>query len=253
MKPLEAQLTSFLLAGARFAPVFVLPTLSPFGWAPVFVRSALLATVSGLAVASMPAARGIALDEPVQFGAALAGEASLGMVFGAAVMLPLAAAGFAARVVDVQAGFSADLLFDPTRRTSESLTGSLVQWLMILVFFASGLHALLLEGLLASTRLAPLGTLAPGFGHGAVLTLLTGQFLLGVALVAPVILGLLVIDVALAFASRSLPQANIYFVALPVKGLAALLLLAAAFRFAPPWVEQAFRHSFGTLSPAGGV
>jgi flagellar biosynthetic protein FliR len=253
VRPLEGQLTSFLLAGTRFAPVLVFPALTPFAWAPVFVRAALLAALSGLAAASAPAAPPVAFEEPVQFCAALAGEASLGMVFGAAVMLPMAAAGFAARVVDIQAGFSADVLFDPTRRMSESLIGNLVQWLMMLVFFATGLHVLLLEGLLASLRLAPLGALPPGFGHGSVLMLLSGQFLLGVALVAPVIVGLLIMDVALAFASRSMPQANIYFVALPIKGLAALLLLAATLRFAPPWVEQAFRHSFSAISPGIGV
>jgi flagellar biosynthetic protein FliR len=79
------------------------------------------------------------------------------------------------------------------------------------------------------------------------LSLLSTQFLLGLMVVLPVVLGLFAIDLGTAYASRSLPQANIYFVALPLKVMAGFALLAATLRFAPPLIERLFRAAFSSL------
>ncbi|HEX2547976.1 MAG TPA: flagellar biosynthetic protein FliR, partial [Ramlibacter sp.] len=57
-------------------------------------------------------------------------------------------------------------------------------------------------------------------------------FLLGFALAAPVVLGLLLVDFALGIVSRNLPQMNMLVLGIPVKilvGLLALTVWAAGF------------------------
>ena len=249
MPVLELAATRFLFACARFAPVLIVPALTPFAWVPGLIRITVLIAVAALAMAVAPptvAAAGI--DQPLAFGLALLGEGAYGLVLALAVMLPMAAIGFSARVVDIQSGVAAMALFNPSIRTAESMAGTIMQWAGTLVFFALGFHLLLLKGLVASTQFAPLGSAGFGMSPERFATLLGSQFMLGFAVVAPVILGLFAIDLGIAFASRSMPQANVYFVALPLKVAAAFLLLAADLSFAPRLVGRVFAQAFGSVS-----
>lgn len=239
----------FMLASARFAPVFVVPALTPFSWVPLFVRLVILLAVSAFAMAFAPLQPGaVGLDQPLALGIALLGEAAFGLTLALAVLLPGAAIGMSAKVVDIQSGAAAISIFNPTLRTTESMAGTAMQWVVTLVFFSLGLHLFLVRWVIASTQFAPLGSAVLAMTPGGFTTLLGGQFLLGLAAVAPVILGLLGVDLAVAFASRSMPQANIYFVALPLKIAAAFLLLAVDLKFAPQLVGRVFEHAFRSVS-----
>jgi len=246
---LESIAIRFLLAMVRFAPVLVIPALTPFAWVPGLIRVTLLMTVAVLATAVAPLAPvAVSIDQPIAFGLALLGEGVYGLALALAIMLPMAAIGFSARVVDIQSGVAAMALFNPSVRTTESMAGTVFQWTGILVFFALGFHLLLLKGLVASTQLAPLGSAGMPLSPSQFTEMLGAQFMLGFAVVAPVVLGLFAIDLGIAFASRSMPQANVYFVALPLKIAAAFLLLAADMAFVPRLVGRVFARAFGAVS-----
>jgi flagellar biosynthetic protein FliR len=53
-------------------------------------------------------------------------------------------------------------------------------------------------------------------------------FSLGVALIAPILLALLVIEAGLAVLAKMLPQMNVFAVSTPAKSLAGLVILALA-------------------------
>jgi len=249
MSGLESVVMRFAFACARFAPVLIVPALTPFAWVPGLIRIALLVAVAVLATAvAPPSTVAVGIDQPLALGLALLGEGVYGLALALAVMLPMAAIGFSARVVDVQSGIAAMALFNPSIRTTESMAGTALQWAGTLIFFALGFHLLLLKGLLASTQLAPLGSAGLGISPEHFVTLLGSQFLLGLAVVAPVVLGLFAIDLGIAYASRSMPQANIYFVALPLKVAAAFLLLAADLSFAPRLIGRVFEQAFDVVS-----
>jgi flagellar biosynthesis protein FliR len=249
MPGLELAVTRFLFACARFAPVLIVPALTPFAWVPGLIRVTLLVAVAALAMAvAPPSAVSLGIGQPIALGLALLGEGIYGLALALAVMLPMAAIGLSARVVDIQSGVAAMALFNPSIRTTESMAGTVLQWAGTLIFFALGFHLLLLKGLVASTRFAPLGSAGLGISREHFVALLGTQFMLGFAVVAPVILGLFAIDLGIAFASRSMPQANVYFVALPLKVAASFLLLAADLSFAPTLVGRVFAQSFGAVS-----
>jgi flagellar biosynthesis protein FliR len=246
---LESMVVRFMFAMARFAPVLVIPALTPFAWVPGLIRVTLLMAVAVLAMAVAPLTPvAVGIDQPIAFGLALLGESAYGLALALAVVLPMAAIGFSARVVDIQSGVAAMALFNPSVRTTESMAGTVFQWAGTLVFFALGFHLLLLKGLIVSTQLAPLGSAGLALTPGQFTEMLGAQFMLGFAVVAPVVLGLFAIDLGIAFASRSMPQANVYFVALPLKVAAAFLLLAADMTFAPRLIGRVFARAFGAVS-----
>ncbi|MDE3071453.1 MAG: flagellar biosynthetic protein FliR, partial [Pseudomonadota bacterium] len=149
-------------------------------------------------------------------------------------------------------GIAAASLFNPSTRVTEALVGTAVQWAGMMVFFATGLHLQLLQGLVASIRVVPLGDGRLVLSPASFAAMLSSQFLLGLMVVIPVVLGLFAIDLAVAYASRSMPQANVYFVALPLKVLSAFVLLAGALRWAPMLIGRLYRDAFAALPGLAG-
>lgn len=238
----------FILAMSRFSPLLMVPAFTPFAWVPGYVRvSILLALAIVAAGAGHAIAPALGMQAPLPFVLAMLGESLLGLSFAVAVVLPAAALGFSASVVDMQSGIAAASLFNPSTRVTESLVGNLMQWAGMLVFFAAGLHLLLLQGLVASISVVPLGEGRLILGAPAFVAMLSSQFLLGMMVVVPVVLGLFAIDLSVVYASRSMPQANVYFVALPLKLLAAFILLAGALHWAPQLIERLYRDAFSAL------
>jgi flagellar biosynthesis protein FliR len=251
---MDLGVAAFLLAMARFAPLLMVPAFTPFAWVPAYVRVIVLLALTAIAVgAGAPTATHLSIDAPLAFVLALVGESLLGFSLSLAVVLPAAALGFSASVVDMQSGIAAASLFNPSTRVTEALVGTTVQWAGMMVFFAMGLHLMLLQGLVASVQLVPLGTGSFLLSPETFMSLLSSQFLLGMMVVVPVVLGLFAIDLAVAYASRSMPQANVYFVALPLKMLLAFALLAGALRWAPQLIGRLYRDAFSSLPVLSGV
>ncbi|WP_266157650.1 flagellar biosynthetic protein FliR [Dyella silvatica] len=236
MIDMTSLMTGWLLALLRFTPLLLMPALTPFSWAPLHVRMMLLIALSWLAVGVMPQAP----ESSHLLLASGCSELLIGGCYSMAVMLPMAALGLPARLLDVQAGLASASLFNPSVQSTDSLLGTLLSLAGTLVFFALGFHLLVLRSLMASARLVPLGALAHAPHLSALLGMLGSQFVLGLMVVLPVVLGLFVIDLVIAFASRSMPQANIYFLALPLKVVAVLALLAGSLRLAPTLMSRLF-------------
>lgn len=252
MDGLTSAISIFALAMARFAPLLMVPAFTPFAWVPALVRVvvllALALAVTGLHGVAAPA---VGPDALLAFVLALVGEGLLGLSLSLAIVLPSAALGFSARLVDMQSGVAAANLLNPATHASESLTGTAVQWAGTIVFFALGLHLLLLQGMLASVDVVPLGGGGWLLSPQTFIGLLSSQFLLGMMVVVPVVLGLFATDLAVAYASRAMPQANVYFVALPLKVLAGFVLLAGTLRFAPVLITRLYRDAFSALPGLG--
>jgi len=227
-------LPHWMFALLRFLPMCLIPAFTPFNWAPLHIRIFLLIALATLGASVMPASTTGSL-----FNGTLT-ELIVGSCFALAVMLPMAAVGLPGRLLDIQAGLASANLFNPSLQTTDSLLGTLLSLAATFVFFGLGFHLLLIKALIASAQWLPLGGALSLAGPAPLLAMLGSQFLLGLMVVLPAVLGLFALDIAVAYASRSMPQANIYFLALPIKVVAVLLLLAASLRLAPALIGRLF-------------
>lgn len=237
---LSLAIVGWMLALLRFAPVLVVPAVTPFAWAPLHVRVLLLFVLSALLAGVAPITA-----MPENLVASSASELLVGGCYGLAVMLPMAALGLSARVLDIQAGLASASLFNPSLQSQDTTLGSALSMLATFTFFALGFHLMVLHNLVASARCLPLGGTGRLPATEPLLAMLGSQFMLGLMVVMPVMLGLFAVDVFVALASRSMPQANIYFLALPMKVGAVLVLLAASLRIAPALMARLFRDALG--------
>jgi type III secretion protein T len=178
----------------------------------------------------------------VQFSSAiLAGlvikEMLIGAVVGIAFGIPFWAAEAAGDLVDLQRGSTAAQLLDPLALAESNITATLLTVTLVALFFMTGGFSLLLTGLYDSYGLWPATSFAPVLGTDSVaplLRVLDRIMQISILMVAPIVIGLLIADIALGFLSRMTPQFHVFDLSLAVKNLLFTFLMAVYMVFLMP-------------------
>lgn len=223
-------LAVFLLS-LRLSAVFLMtPVLSAFG-VPGVVRLLLVLGIAAALALGMPAQElgaMLALSSASSLFAAAMTEAALGAMLALGILSAFAAISLAGRLIDIQIGFGMAQVFDPVSSRQVPVLTSAFDRLGVIVFFLINGHHALLRGIAFSLERFPLGrpwsleATAP-----LVIKQVAGLFAMGFALAAPVVVCLLLVELALGVVARNLPQMNMFVIGIPVKiivGLAALSL-----------------------------
>ncbi len=228
-------LFGFLLVFSRIAGAFTfvpLPGLNR-GPAPARIGMSLAVTVALFPLwpnVTVPAGAG-------EFVSWLAAEAAFGITAGVAVGFLLEALAVGFQALGLQAGFSYASTIDPTTQADSSVLLIFAQLMSGFLFFALGLDREVLRVFAASLLRHPPGTYAPNESAlSAIISLGSGMLSTGMRLALPVIVLLLLVDIALALLGRMHQQLQLLSLAFPAKMLAALMLLAAVLAvFVPVW------------------
>ena len=155
-------------------------------------------------------------------------ESLIGAAIGYAMGVVLWALAAVGELIDVQAGFNNAQIFDPFAGHAAGPVSVLTSQLGIMLFVAFGGLQVFLQLLYESLRLWPPASFQPelsaAFRDLAVST--SGSLLeLAARLAVPLIGALLIVELGIGLINRAAPQFNAFYFALPVKALAALLVL----------------------------
>lgn len=148
------------------------------------------------------------------------------MAFGA--FAAFGAFSVAGKVLDVQTGFGIGSVYDPVTRGGAPLFATMLNMAAVVLFYSLDAHHALMRGIAFSLHQVPPGSGLPALSGEAVIRQFGLMFSLGVALVIPVVLILLLVELGLAVVSRVLPQMNVIMVMVPVKVAAGLAVFALA-------------------------
>lgn len=156
------------------------------------------------------------------------GELVVGIAIALAFQIAFAAILFAGRAVDIQAGFGFAALADPTTGADMPLAGTIFAYTAGLIFFSMGGPYDLLALWHASLVAVPLGQGTVTGEIHALEGLLGSAFGVAIGMFGVVILVLFLLDLAIAFMSRTMPQMNMLLLGFQVKPIAMLLTLPIA-------------------------
>ncbi len=236
----SAWIAAVLLVSIRIGPMLILTPVLGSTEIPVRVRVLFALALSAMVVASTRATWEIDLTS----GAALVSAAIVELMIGAALAFGLLAAFaaflFGGRLLDLQVGFGVASLIDPTTRGQAPLLGTLLNLVAIAVFFAADGHHVLIRGLAQSLDRFPPGTSLSSLQIDALVAQFGVVFAYGLAIVAPAVFALLLLDVAMAVATRTMPQMNVFIVSMPLKVVVGLLVLALSARYLLPAMQRIF-------------
>ena len=229
------EFTTVLLLSLRLLPIFLVMPLTIFTRAPIFFRLIIVLAISVILSGLVP------IEHTVLTISLIISEFLLGTVLAFGFHTAFASLDLVGKLLDLQIGINTAGVFDPSSSHLNGVISDLLIAIAGMLFFILNLHYTLLNGLVALFRVVPLGSFNFQLLNIKKLVGLMGeQFIFAFIILLPVILGVWLVDVAFAIMSRSMPQANIYFLALPVKFIAGLVLLMLAM----PLIVQNVPHLF---------
>ncbi|GGI67519.1 hypothetical protein GCM10007978_01440 [Shewanella hanedai] len=216
----------FFLFYFRVGVIFWLPLVGPMSRIPKTVRF-IVVNVLVIAVFLLQGSQGVRnpILDTHPYILLLGMEFVTGLVFTLILTVPAVVLLFLGRTVDMQIGLGAAGIFNPTSKTQDSLLGALFSFSALTLFWALGLHLDVIEILIESTKVLPLGQVY-NVSYKVFMEYFSTSFVLGLMLFFPVITSLFIVDVCSGIVSKSMPQMSIYFVIMPLKILIGFIVLA---------------------------
>jgi flagellar biosynthesis protein FliR len=158
---------------------------------------------------------------------AIAGEMLVGALAGFVATVAYSAIAFGASLLDLQAGFSMASVYDANFGTQGALLERFYSTLAALLFFQTNAHHMVIQALVQLFVIVPLGSFGPAsIQPDKLATIAAGMFVVAIELIFPVMVALLLTDVALGVLAKVAPQFGIFSIGLQLKvGLALVALI----------------------------
>lgn len=180
--------------------------------------------------------------------AAIAGEIIIGFTLGLIAKLIFSAVEMAGEVMGVQMGFSIVNVIDPQTSAHVPIIGHFQTILATLIFLSINAHHLFIAAIADSFALVPPMhfTLTQQMMNG-IITMSRDMFILAIRIGAPVIVALLITNVALAVVSKTMPQMNIMMVSFPLTIAGGLLIMTLSIPLFAYMIQRAFEGMRGDV------
>jgi flagellar biosynthesis protein FliR len=245
-------IVGFILVLARVSPMFLLAP--PFNSSMVPARARLI-IACGISVGLAPLAlHGQAIPgDALRITMLALKEIVIGLGFAFSIACLFAAVDTAGSLIDSQIGLTYGSLINPVDNTQSGSISQLYSMVGILVFIAIDGEAWVIRGLGRTYELVPMLS-SPSISKlvQAATSAFAGIFTAALEVAGPVLLALILTDVAFGVVSRVVPQLNIFAVGFPMKIIVGLLVVAAALPFMSGWfVDQLQRSVESGLSGIG--
>jgi flagellar biosynthetic protein FliR len=226
-------LVSMALILARVAPVVV---MTPYLGGRLTPPELKMGLVLGLTLILFPLASGsLSGPLPITIGAFLVlfmKEIFIGFSLGFINAHIFWAVEMTGRIIDTVRGSSMAEVLVPGSQRRATPTGNLFYNLLVVIFVVVAGHQIFLEAFFFSFKSLPLD-MSPNFQSGPFyehIILLTNQmFFIAAILSAPVVAATFITDVVFGILNRVAPQLNAYFMSMPVKAMAGVIMVLVAF------------------------
>ena len=244
------------LAGlSEFVQVFVLVVFrlggmmlfAPFfGSAKVPKRVKVLLTLV-LAVGMCPGVKappGLDTLSMWQLAVGIGGELIFGFAMGMVLSFVFIAAQWAGELIGQQMGLNMSEVFDPQFGQAGSLVGDMYFMLTLVIFLGLRGHYAILHSVRASFDALPLlsvGMSKPLFG--LLIGLFTSCTTLAIQLAGPMIVTMLVVDLALGAISKTMPQINVMTAGLTMRSMVGLVVLIVGISLTVAVLQGAMKSS----------
>ena len=241
----SGELAGFILVLARVTPLFIVAPLFSSAMIPPRVRGIVAV---GIAIGLTPVAvHGQRIPGDALSLAGLVVEGMLvGLAFSYALALLGAALESAGALIDVISGFSYGALINPLNGEQSAVMSRFYSLVGTMIFLVIGGDAWALRGLGQTFALVPL-TRAPRLGSlvGGAEHAFAAVFAASLEIAAPVLVALLITDVAFGVVSRVVPQMNVFAVGFPTKVAVAMVVVAASLPFVANWMSAQLSTDVG--------
>jgi flagellar biosynthesis protein FliR len=162
-----------------------------------------------------------------ELGADILRETLIGLAIGAILRTFMAAMAIAGEAVSIATTLSFAQTANPTLGQANTTVASFLGLMAMVLIMVTDLHHYFIGAMVRSYTLFPYGHAEPvgDFAQLAIRTL-SGAFMLGIQLTAPILAFSIIFNIATGLVGRAMPQFQIFFAATPLHVLFGLSLFA---------------------------
>lgn len=241
--PIE-QIQLFIFVLVRVGAVlFSIPFLDSRS-IPVMVKAGLAVAVTVLVLPNLNLPVRPVIDNPLSFALGMAGEVAVGLIIGFTTQLLFAGIQLAGQLGGFQMGFAIANVVDPASSLQIPILAQFLNLFALMVFMGLDIHLYFIKAMADGFALIPLwGANFDGNLYHLMVHVAGNSFVVAVKVGAPVMVAMLLTSVALGLMARTVPQIQIFIVAMPLK-----ILLGLAFMLISlPYIGNFLQGAFTTL------
>jgi len=219
----------FLLVFIRISSLFLIVPVFGVRSVPVVFRIGLALFLAYIVMGFQSLPINVRMDTYLHIAYHAFTELLIGFVLGFIAIIAFSAISMAGQLIDTHLGFGLVHIFDPQSGMQVSLMGKFKSTLAIIIFFTIDGHHTLIDILVESFDIIPVGNirLEPAIALGIV-ELFVNYFVLALVIAIPIIAASIIVEMVFGIIVRTVPQMNIFVLGIPIKiviGLIALYLL----------------------------
>jgi flagellar biosynthetic protein FliR len=174
-------------------------------------------------------------------GVSVAGEILFGLVIGFSVKLIFAGIQLAGQLAGYQMGMALANVMDPSASQQVPILAQFNNLIGLLIFISINAHYWFIRALTHSFQMVPpLNVNFSGSLMEHLIKMSGNMFVIGIQVGAPVIAALLITSVAFGLIARTVPQMNVFIVAMPLKIGVGLLFLGLSLPYFSAFLKKIF-------------
>ncbi len=165
-------------------------------------------------------------ETTLDYGLIVIKESIAGLLIGFSAYICNTIILFTGKLIDMQIGLSMANLFDPVTRSQVSITGTLYQYILLLLLLATGMYGFLLSAIVDSYSVIQIGGMhmTEELYHGMI-GFVTDYFMIGFRINLPIFAVILILDCAMGIMTKIASQIHMFSVGMQIKILGGFLVL----------------------------
>jgi flagellar biosynthetic protein FliR len=208
---------------------------------PILVKTALAMAVAWLLLPQVHSPSPSLNTPPVAFALGIASEVAIGLIIGFMLQLVFVGVQLAGQTAGYQMGFAIANVVDPASSMQIPMLSQFLNLFALMIFLSLNMHHYFIKVLVDSFKIIPFwGAQFDGNIFNLMIQMVSNAFVIAVKIGAPVMVSLLLTSVALGLIARTVPQMQIFIVAMPVKIILGLLFLGFSLPFCTNYLENIF-------------
>lgn len=229
----------FVLVVFRVAGMMIFTPLFGSARIPKRIRTLLCVAIAACLVPGVERPSDLP-DNTWQLALGIGGEMMFGLAMGMILSFTFIATQWAGEMIGQQMGLNLSEVFDPQFGSQGSVVGEMYFMLTLVIFLAVNGHHAVILGIRESFGTLPL--LAAVVDHGILdilVGLLFGATNLAIQLAAPMLLTMLVLDLALGLLGKTMPQLNVMTAGMSMRSAVGMVVLILGLALSSRVIEDA--------------
>lgn len=242
IKITETQFANFCLVFCRINGLLVTAPMFGEKIIPHRVRSSLSLVLAIILTPILKLSAWQSTPEPLIMVYLAACELAIGLMIGFAASILFSGVQMAGELIGQQMGLAMANLVDPMTGSQVSIFSQLELFIAMMIFLSINGHHIFIKAVVESFRLIPPMEFHPkGIILARIMAMSSKIFILAIQIGAPTIAVLIFTNVFLALMARTVPEMNIFMMALPLSIAIGILVLSLSTPLLVTTLTKAFR------------